>query len=149
MRTESLHKHHGGCHCGNIRIVVEFTTVPAQTPLRACQCSFCRAHSVRSASDPAGSLKVWARDWSEVVRYRFGTRTADMLLCRGCGVYIGAITETSNGLLGIVNINALADQSAFTMAPELADFSAEEESGRLVDRQARRVSKWMPAIVHA
>jgi hypothetical protein len=149
MRSASLHKHHGGCHCGNIRIVVEFSTAPAQTPLRACQCSFCRAHGVRSASDPAGSFSVWAQDWSEVTRYRFGTKTADVLLCRKCGVYVGAVTETPAGLLGVVNVNALVDQSAFTMAPERSDFGAEEPEGRVVDRQARRAKRWMPAKLHA
>ena len=148
MRSSSLHKHHGGCHCGNMRIVVEFGTAPSQTPLRACQCSFCRTHGVRSASDPGGSFKVWAQDWAEVTRYRFGTRTAEVLLCRKCGVFIGAVTETPSGLLGVVNVNALADQSLFTMQAEAMDFSAEEQEGHLPDRQARRATRWMPAILH-
>src|SRR4051812_45409182 len=59
MTLAALHKHPGGCHCGNIRIVVELPTAPEATALRACGCAFCRAHGVRTVADPSGVLKVW------------------------------------------------------------------------------------------
>ena len=86
--------HEGGCHCGNLRVRVRLTTAPADTPIRSCACSFCRSHGTRTLSDPAGQVEVAVSDLSLTRRYRFGSRTADYLLCRGCGVYVGAVCET-------------------------------------------------------
>jgi hypothetical protein len=38
-----LTKHRGGCHCGNLRLLLRLSQPPEDTPLRACGCSFCRA----------------------------------------------------------------------------------------------------------
>ena len=54
--------------------------------LRACGCSFCRAHNTCTTSDPNGSVDICAADWSLVRFYRFGTGTADFLICGTCGV---------------------------------------------------------------
>ena len=32
----------GHCHCGAIRTILDSPHAPAELPLRACQCSFCR-----------------------------------------------------------------------------------------------------------
>ena len=144
MKSTSFHKHSGGCHCGNIRMVVELATTPRETAVRACQCSFCRAHGVRTASDPAGTLKLWAQDWTETVRYRFGTNSADLLICRKCGVFVAAIADMSEGVLGVVNVNALSDQAQFTAQPETFDPNDEPRE----HRQDRWAKTWMRAIVH-
>jgi hypothetical protein len=144
MRSSPLHKHAGGCHCGNIRIVVELATTPQETPLRACNCSFCRAHGVRTVSDPNGAFKIWAQDWSEVIRYRFGTRTADFLLCQRCGVYVGAVSETPAGLRGVANVNTLTDHMLFPLLPTAMDYGDELQEARV----ARRAANWMPAVMH-
>ena len=65
------------------------------------------------SADREGVVEVTAADWSLVERYRFGSRTADYLLCRRCGVYIGAFCETSAGLRAVVNVNCLADLNIF------------------------------------
>ena len=65
--------------------------------MRGCGCSFCRAHNTRTTSDPNGSVEIRAADWSLVESYRFGTGTAEFLICKRCGVYIGAIGETASG----------------------------------------------------
>jgi len=39
--------HQGGCHCGNIHVRLRLSKPPADNPLRACTCSFCRSHSLR------------------------------------------------------------------------------------------------------
>lgn len=140
----SLHKHAGGCHCGNIRVVVELNHPPEQMILRACNCAFCAPHGWRALADNKGVFKLWAQDWDGVTRYRFGTKTADFLFCKTCGVYVGAISETSAGLRGVVNVNCLGDRAAFTATPEVADFEAEDADQRL----DRRAKYWMPAVVH-
>jgi len=38
-------EHRGGCHCGNLRVTLRLTQEPAEMHLRACGCSFCRAHN--------------------------------------------------------------------------------------------------------
>ena len=137
-------EHSGGCHCGNLRLRVWLSAPPADQRLRACACSFCRAHSTRTVADAAGLAEVWARDWSDVEPYRFGSRTADYLVCRRCGVYVAAICETSAGTRAVVNVNSLDDRAAFTRAPERSDYDGETPDTRL----ARRAAKWMPAQVH-
>ena len=133
----------GGCHCGNITVALRLSKPPADSPLRACACAFCRAHATRTVADPAGLFHVSARDWSMVERYRFASRTADYLVCRRCGVYVAAICETSAGLRAVVNVNALDDRSAFTRPPEAMDYEGETPAQRL----ARRAERWMPAEV--
>lgn len=44
----------GQCHCGNLQLRFESAIAPENLPLRACQCSFCRAHGALTVSDPAG-----------------------------------------------------------------------------------------------
>ena len=77
-----MSEHRGGCHCGNLRLSLRLSQAPADTRLRACGCSFCRAHNTRTTSDPNGSVDIHAADWSIVERYRFGTGTAEFLICR-------------------------------------------------------------------
>lgn len=135
--------HAGGCHCGNVKVSLCLSKAPADSPLRACQCSFCRAHSTRTVSDPQGLFEVSAKDWAQVEKYRFGTRTADYLICKTCGVYVAALCETPKGLRAVVNVNALDDRAAFTQTPEKPDYIGETWDARL----ARRAERWMPAIL--
>jgi len=117
---------------------------PADVRLRACGCSFCRAHNTRTTSDPSGSVEVWAKDWALVEHYRFGSGTAEFLICRRCGVYVGAIGETADGTRAVINTNCLDDRAEFTGQPVLIDHDGEATEGRF----ARRASNWTPAIVH-
>jgi hypothetical protein len=136
-------EHLGGCHCGNIRVRLRLSTLPQDTPLRACACSFCRAHRTRTVADSAGLFELAVEDWNLVERYRFGSRTADYIVCCRCGVYIGAICETSLGTRAVVNVNCLADRASFTQVPGASDYEGETTEARL----SRRALKWMPAIV--
>jgi hypothetical protein len=135
--------HSGGCHCGNIRVHLRLSKPPQEAPLRACACSFCRAHRTRTVADPFGLFELSADDASLVERYRFGSRTADYVLCRRCGVYVAAVCETSAGTRAVVNTNCLADRAAFSQVPAVSDYEGETVEERL----ARRAVKWMPAVV--
>jgi hypothetical protein len=136
--------HRGGCHCGNLRIEVRLNKPPIENRLRSCSCDFCRAHGTRTVSDPDGLFEVWAEDWSMVEPYRFGSRTADYLICRRCGVYIGAVCDTSAGTRAVVNTNTLEDRAAFSQEPVRPDYDGEATEARL----ARRAANWMPTILH-
>jgi hypothetical protein len=135
--------HEGGCHCGNLRVRLALTRPPAEYATRSCSCSFCRAHATRTVSDPRGRVEICAGDWSRVERYRFGTGTADFLLCRTCGVYIGALCETAHGPRAVTNVNSLADRAAFAPASSFPDHDEEAVEARL----ARRAANWTPAFV--
>jgi hypothetical protein len=136
--------HSGGCHCANIHVALRLSQPPAEMKLRSCSCAFCRAHATRTLSDREGVAEITADDWSQVERYRFGSRTADYLLCRRCGVYIGAVCETSAGLRAVVNVNCLDDRAAFTQTPAAPDYDGEATDARL----ERRATNWMPAVVN-
>ncbi len=136
-------EHQGGCHCGNLWVRVRLTKPAAEMPVRSCACSFCRAHGTRTVSDPAGQAEIRAADWSLVERYRFGSRTADYMLCRRCGVYIGAVCDTAAGRRAVINTRCLGDGGAFTRAAVHPDYDAEAVEARLV----RRAATWMPTVV--
>jgi hypothetical protein len=135
--------HLGGCHCGNIRVSLRLTKPPEANALRACTCSFCRSHSPRMIADSEGFFEIWADDWSLVEKYRFGTRTCDFLICRRCGVFIAAVSETAEGARAVVNVNCLNDRGRFTSVPVLHDFEGETNETRL----SRRAANWMPVII--
>lgn len=136
--------HHGGCHCGNLRVRLRLTRFPGDVRLRACGCSFCRAHNTRTASDPNGAVDIWADDWSLVQLYQFGTGTAEFVICRKCGVYIGAIGETATGIRAVVNTTCLDDRALFAGEPAPTDHDGETTEERL----ARRAANWTPATIH-
>jgi hypothetical protein len=137
-------EHRGGCHCGNLRVTLRLSQAPEDTRLRACGCSFCRAHGTRTTSDPHGSVDIWATDWSLVERYRFGTGTAEFVICRRCGVYIGALGETASGMRAVINTNCLDDRAAFTQPANPVDHDGEATD----DRLARHAANWTPATIH-
>lgn len=136
-------EHRGGCHCGNLALHLRLSQAPTDTPLRACGCAFCRAHNTCTTSDPHGWVEIWAKDWSLVEPYRFGSRTADFLICRRCGVYIGAVCETAAGVRAVINANCLDDRAAFTRQSVPVDHSDETTE----DRLARRAANWIPASI--
>ncbi len=135
--------HSGGCHCGAIGVRLRLSRSPEQMPLRSCACSFCRSHGTRTVSDRDGQVEITASDWSLLERYQFGSRTADYLLCRRCGVYVGAVCETGSGLRAVVNVNCLGDRAAFTQTPAAPDYDGEAADARL----ERRAANWMPAAI--
>ncbi|MGH8442309.1 MAG: GFA family protein [Nevskiaceae bacterium] len=133
--------HPGGCHCGNLRFSLETALPLAGLPLRACQCSFCRHHGARSTSDPAGRVRFEVRDAGKLTRYRFGLRTADFLICAGCGIYVGALMREGGSQWAIVNANAFDDVARLTQGVQPMDYEGEDAARRL----ARRKQRWSPA----
>lgn len=141
----ATHRYEGRCHCGNLAFVFEASAPLETLGLRADQCSFCRAHGARNTSDPNGAMSISVRDAGALVRYRFGLRTADFLICGRCGVYIGALMEDEGGSWFTVNVNAFRPppREDFPIAP--VDYDAEDVPARV----ARRKQKWTPVIAFA
>jgi hypothetical protein len=132
----------GGCYCGNIRIQAHFSQDLATYNPRACDCDFCLKHAAAYVSDPAGSLRIEIRSDFEVNRFRQGSNTAEMLLCRICGVMVGALYRESNRLFGTLNAKALDTRLLFgseeSVSPKL--LSAEQKAQRWRDI-------WFPEVL--
>lgn len=131
----------GHCHCRNILVKFE-TTTPEELSVRACTCSFCIRHGAHSTTDPEGRVQIIVRDSTKLNRYRFGLNTADFLVCRECGVYVGAIYTEGDKSYATINVNNLEALAAFGQ-PQPVSYEHETET----ERRARRKTKWTPAQV--
>jgi hypothetical protein len=136
------HEFVGGCHCGNLIYVFDASAALETLGLRADMCGFCRSHGARNTSDPNGAMRIRVRDAAKLNRYRFGLKTADFLICRECGVYIGALLED-----GWFTVNAKTFREKprleFPVVPH--DFDSEDTHTRI----ARRKAKWTPVAEFA
>lgn len=130
----------GHCHCGALGFCYVTARAPANWSVRACQCRFCRMHDALSTSDPAGRLAFKHDDPDQLQRYRFALQTADFLLCRRCGVYIGAVIDVEGVRYGIINTHALDSTPPDIAAVGAVSYDDEDVDGR-VSRRARR---WTP-----
>ena len=130
----------GGCHCGAVGFRYTTDREPHAWSVRACQCSFCRKHDALSTSDAAGHLRFRSDDPETLQRYRFALRTADFLLCRRCGVYVGAVIDVAGKQYGNNNIHALVDPPRDMASVEPVSYDAEETD----DRIGRRAERWTP-----
>jgi hypothetical protein len=133
----------GRCHCGNLRVAFDSARAAAELPVRTCGCSFCRRHASLAVTDPAGRAELHAADPARVVRYRFGLRTADFLVCGDCGVFVAGVMLDGARAWATLNVNALDDRAAFTSPAEPVSYDAEGPE----DRVARRRARWTPAEV--
>jgi hypothetical protein len=79
-------------------------------------------------------------DRTALVRYQFGTGTADFLICGRCGVYVGAQMTEDGRYYAIANLNTLDGGGEFVHTAEPMDYSGEDSSAR----RARRASRWTP-----
>ena len=131
----------GRCHCGNLTLRFEPTRPPAELGARACTCTFCKPRRMRWTSDPDGRVEIVVGNEQDVTRYRFGTGTADFLICRRCG-YVLAAVSAHEPRRAVINIDVLDRASDFREATA-TDLDGEDVDGRL----ARRARTWAPATV--
>jgi len=97
----------GGCHCGNFSVELLLTRAPDSYSPRACDCDFCRKHGAAYVSDPVGALHIRIADPTHAGRYRQGSGQAEMLLCRRCGVLLGALFTDGGRCCATVNAQVL------------------------------------------
>jgi hypothetical protein len=135
-----MHKANGGCHCGNILVEIELTRAPGTYNPRACDCDFCRKHGATYVSDPQGSLLIRIKDERESRKYRQGSGTADCLLCRNCGILIGALYRSSDGrLYAAVNAKVVDGR---------ASFGAEQSVSPKALSASEKVQRWQNIWFH-
>jgi len=136
----ALRSFHGSCHCGALAFSFQTALALSQWSVRACRCGFCRAHGAHTTSDPTGRLTLHVGEAEALQRYRFGLKTADFLVCRRCGVYIGAQIETAHGAFGIVNTLTMLPITEELPPATPVDYGSESAS----ERRARRELRWTP-----
>ena len=136
----SLLSYEGRCHCGAIGFAYRTAQPGERWSVRACQCSFCRLHDALSTSDPQGELEFEIREPEQLQRYRFGGRTADFMICRRCGVYVGAQMVADDRVFGIINVHALRVPPAGLPTPVAMSYEGEGAG----ERRERRLQRWTP-----
>lgn len=97
-------------------------------------------HDALSTSDPRGALQFSATQAGSLQRYRFALKTADFLVCRCCGIYAGAVIESTQGQFGIINTRALEEQPADIADIGAISYDDEDTNGRI----SRREQRWTP-----
>lgn len=132
----------GNCHCGAIGFRYTTGLMPREWSIRACQCRFCRMHDALSTSDPNGELRFLCNDLDALQRYRFALKTADFLLCRNCGIYIGAVIEIGGNRYGIINTHALQNAPDDIAEVGAISYDGEDVAGRV----SRREERWTPVL---
>jgi hypothetical protein len=131
----------GGCHCGNIILRIELMRAPDTYNPRACDCDFCRKHGASYVSDPHGSLLVQVADQREIVMYRQGSGIAECLVCRICGVLVGACYRSEGQIYGTVNAKAVDAGTAFG-----AEQSVSPKQLPVNEKEDRWKRLWFPAV---
>ncbi len=130
---------HASCHCGNIRVTLEWPGSGAIAS-RACGCGLCTKHRAAWTSHPEGRFDLKVADETRVTQYRFGTKTADFHVCMTCGA-IPIVTCTIGGRrYAVFNVNTFegVDRSQLVETP--TSFEGETTE----DRLARRRHNWTP-----
>jgi hypothetical protein len=122
----------GRCYCGNIHLTMTLSIEAYGVHPRACDCDFCQRHGAEYVSDPRGSLHIRIKAEREVGRFRQGSDLAELLLCRTCGVLVGALYRDGDQLFGTVNARALDGHEEFgpsvTVSPK--SLAPEEKTKR-------------------
>jgi hypothetical protein len=116
--------HEGGCHCANLRWRFDTTRTSGEFAPRACDCEFCSRHRAAWVSDSQGALRIEVQHGADLQRYRQGSKQAEFLVCRVCGVLVAVVARSEDGrLLGAVNRNAFDRHDGFadetTVSPRL------------------------------
>lgn len=138
MSKQSL-KVTGACHCTNIRIALDWPGAAADIKIRNCGCSFCVKHGGAWTSHPEAALRISINDTALLTRYRFGTKTADFLLCKTCGVVPAVVSEIDGRLYAVVNVNTFSNVDTGALERSGTDFDGENTGSRL----ERRKKNWI------
>ncbi len=132
----------GKCHCGNITLRLQWNEEPVKILARACGCTFCSKHGAVWTSNRAAELDVIVGDETLVSRYKFGTSTAEFMVCAKCGMVPVALCEIEGRLHSVVNINTLEDVDPALLQRAATNFDAEDVESRV----ARRKRTWIPNV---
>ena len=131
-----------GCHCGNVRLAVDWPDDTDGIPARACSCSFCVKHGGVWTAHPRAALHATIGA-AGVHAYRFGTGTATFNACPQCAV-VPYVTCTIDGVVhAVVNVNTFENVDPARLRHQPVSFEGEDLASRL----ARRQRNWIARVV--
>ena len=133
----------GSCHCKNIRFAFRWPDSEPDIPVRRCGCTFCQKHGGAWTSHRDSDLTIAIDSESLVSKYRFGTKTADFVICSVCGVTPLVLCEIDGTLYSVVNVNTFEDADRISFSSSVTDFDGEDTGGRL----ERRKRNWIPQVI--
>lgn len=136
-----MHELNGGCHCGNITLKLGLARAPDSYEPRSCDCDFCRKHRASYISDPQGTLLVRIRNQEDSGIYRQGSGAAECLLCRNCGVLVGALYRMENALYATVNVNVIEPGTTWGAEQPVSPRKLSE-----TDKIKRWQQLWFPGV---
>lgn len=122
------------CGCGNIEI--EWGTKLSLPVARQCGCEYCLKQNCHYVSDSDSTVYYKIVDSSLLNIIKHGTETAKFFECINCGLVL-VTSEIDHALYSVLNAKALAI-SAYSLDPEIKNFSDESVTERLL----RRKSNW-------
>jgi len=128
------------CHCGNIELRMITAGKARKLHPVTCPCRFCTLHGARHLSDARGNASISIRDHDQLIRYRFGTESADFLICKRCGIYVAAVIMDGDQCWSALNLN-LTDQREL---PASQDIRWQRQSHD--ERIAFRKTVWTPTV---
>ncbi len=132
----------GSCHCGNIRFMLDWPGAATEIKIRQCGCTFCRKRNGSWTSHPDARLKAEIEDASRVTRYRFGTETADFVVCARCGIVPFVVSRIDGTDYAVVNVHAFDDVDTDMLSVMATDFDGEDTASRL----DRRRKNWISSV---
>ena len=130
-----MNPYQGGCHCTKIRYTLDWPDAGA-LPARRCTCSYCTRFNGTWTSHPEASLELKYRT-PDGAFYRFGTKTADFIFCRSCGVTVAVVCTLEDRVFAVVNINTLDADQGIEFETGDSDFDGETVENRLDRRKTR------------
>ena len=131
----------GGCHCGNIRYVVELPVAIGDIPARHCSCSYCTRHGAIYGAHPHAHLVVAIRDQQAATRYQFASKTTDFLICTRCGIPTLVLDEIEGEIYALLKLNTLDEPLAYPNAPRMS-----MEGEDVSERRNRRQQTWIGEV---
>ena len=125
------------CHCGLIAIRYTLPQSDQAIIARRCSCSYCQSHGASYISHPDARLTIKTQRVENLLKYRFGTQTADFCLCRQCGVLLFACSNIGGRDYAVLNILCLNSVDREHISISDSNFDGEQTADRL-DRRAQR-----------
>ena len=99
-------------------------------------------HGGNYTSHPDSTLAIQVADSDKLIRYRFGHKTADFMLCARCGILMFAICPIDGNEYAVINANNFENIATEDLVQSVTNFDLESLDVRL----ARRKKNWTPDV---